>query len=836
MDLSGRRLGHIRVERILGQGGMGDVYEGFDEKLARRVALKTLHRDRRLDDEARARLIREARTLSQLEHPNICRIHDYIEGDDADVLVLELIEGRTLQSAIEQGLSRAERLRIAQSVAEVLVAAHRAAILHRDLKPDNVMLTGDGTVKVLDFGLARWIERPSGKRKAVRISRIALDHNQTWHRFEVDQTANIDTPPAATGVGMTVGTPMFMSPEQARGEQLTPASDMYSFGLLLQALFTSADPYPSTASGMEVMTMAARGQSLPVAGVPRDVAALINSLKALAPTDRPTAVETLARLRHLADKPKRLVRRGLLAAALLLIVFSSWKYTIDLRRERAAALAAKQEAMMRRGQAEDLVGFIVGDLRRKLEAVGRLDVLDAAATKAFAYNGSLRPDELGQADLLRNSEILNQLGEVRMGQGRLPEAMSIFRRSLDLSTLARTRVPSDAAAQLAVGTSHYWLGKVFQAQGDLPQALRHQKQYLSAAETVMERHPGDEKYRMELAYGNSMVAQVLEEKGDLREALLHYQTTMEIKRAYADAAPDDGDRRYDLSITLNHVGYVLERLGDLRGARDYYRSEQELLARLVASDPRQTRWMERLAVNHSYMAGNCEAAGDDVEGMAQRRAGLALEGRLHLLDASNTLWTRNLAVTLMLIGEIERRNGQLPAARAAIGESEGLLRGLLKADPSREYWKRTLAIVLVARARSHAAAAEGPAALAVLDESTRLLGNATDLKSRRYAAEAEIVRGDVLRAQGSASGARAAWTRARDIIAPVARGSTEPQLLDTWARSLLRLGETGEAEGLVRQLDRIGYRPRELTRSLPKKIVDGPMTASFQPRGEHDAD
>src|SRR5204862_4941594 len=96
LDLSGRRLGQIRVERILGQGGMGEVYEGFDEKLARRVALKALHRDRQLDDTARARLIREARTLSQLEHPNICRIHDYIEGDDADVLVLELIEGRTL--------------------------------------------------------------------------------------------------------------------------------------------------------------------------------------------------------------------------------------------------------------------------------------------------------------------------------------------------------------------------------------------------------------------------------------------------------------------------------------------------------------------------------------------------------------------------------------------------------------------------------------------------------------------------------------------------------------------------------------------------------------------
>src|SRR5687768_9824742 len=164
MELTGRRFGHIRVSEVVGQGGMGDVYAGYDEKLERKVALKVLNADQRLDDEARERLLREARALSKLDHPNICRIHDYIESGDVDLLVLEFIDGRTLQEVIDDDkTSRAEKLRIAIAVAEVLVAAHRSGIIHRDLKPDNVMLTRSGEVKVLDFGLARWLKE--GRRR-----------------------------------------------------------------------------------------------------------------------------------------------------------------------------------------------------------------------------------------------------------------------------------------------------------------------------------------------------------------------------------------------------------------------------------------------------------------------------------------------------------------------------------------------------------------------------------------------------------------------------------------------------------------------------------------------
>src|SRR5688572_14968424 len=212
MQLSGQRFGHIRVAEALGEGGMGMVYAGFDETLHRRVAVKVLQDDQRLDPEARARLIREARSLSQLDHPNICRIHDYIEGDRVDLLILEYIEGKTLLDAIEAGLTPAEKMHIATALAGVLVAAHRAGIVHRDLKPENVMLTSKGEVKVLDFGLARWLDDRARPTEPPRL-RVATDDDH------LDRTDSL-----RTAAGIAMGTPLYMSPEQARGEVLAAAS------------------------------------------------------------------------------------------------------------------------------------------------------------------------------------------------------------------------------------------------------------------------------------------------------------------------------------------------------------------------------------------------------------------------------------------------------------------------------------------------------------------------------------------------------------------------------------------------------------------------------------
>ncbi|HKR65097.1 MAG TPA: serine/threonine-protein kinase, partial [Thermoanaerobaculia bacterium] len=309
---------------------MGDVYGGYDETLERKVALKVLNADQRLDDEARDRLLREARALSKLEHPNICRIHDYIESGDVDLLVLEYIDGRTLYDLQNEKMSRSEKLRIAIAIAEVLVTAHRGGILHRDLKPENVMLTRSGEVKVLDFGLARWLQRGRTRSSGRMVARLQVVPGGAAAERSGDETMALESehaPPISsrrdpfdTAVGITLGTPLYMSPEQARGETLTPASDMFSFGLLLQTLFTGKDPHPIDVTAREAILRVARGETLPVEGAPGDITALIHRLKQFAPADRPTAIETLEKLQYLDEKPQRIARRSIAATISIILL------------------------------------------------------------------------------------------------------------------------------------------------------------------------------------------------------------------------------------------------------------------------------------------------------------------------------------------------------------------------------------------------------------------------------------------------------------------------------------------------------------------------------------
>src|SRR5262245_39429138 len=215
------RLSHYRRLQRLGAGGMGEVYVGFDETLKRRVALKAIHSEHRLHAQSKTRFLREAQILSQLDHPNICRVYDYIEDEAGDWLILELIEGKNLRAALEGGLDWTARLKIAEQIADVLVVTHAAGVVHRDLKPGNVMITASGDVKVLDFGLARSVA-------VVRQSTIAATASQGV-ASELE-TGDVDAAPARgvdeasgfhTTYGTVTGTVGYMSPEQAAGDVTT---------------------------------------------------------------------------------------------------------------------------------------------------------------------------------------------------------------------------------------------------------------------------------------------------------------------------------------------------------------------------------------------------------------------------------------------------------------------------------------------------------------------------------------------------------------------------------------------------------------------------------------
>ena len=213
----GSRLGHYNVTALIGEGGMGQVYQATDTQLGREVALKILPDAFATDPDRLARFQREAQVLASLNHPNIAAIHGIEQSGDTRALVLELVEGPTLADRIAQGpVPLDEALPIAKQIAEALEAAHEAGVIHRDLKPANIKVKEDGTVKVLDFGLAK-----------------ALD---TTPEGDASQSPTLTA--AATQMGVIMGTAAYMSPEQARGSTVDSRADIWSFGVVLFEMLT----------------------------------------------------------------------------------------------------------------------------------------------------------------------------------------------------------------------------------------------------------------------------------------------------------------------------------------------------------------------------------------------------------------------------------------------------------------------------------------------------------------------------------------------------------------------------------------------------------------------
>ena len=218
---SGTRIGVYEVTGQLGAGGMGEVYRARDAKLDRDVALKILPPEFADDAERVARFLREAKTLAAINHPHIAQIYGLEEGSGTPALVMELIDGEDLSQRLKRGaVPIDEVLPIARQIAEALEAAHDAGIIHRDLKPANIKVRPDGTVKVLDFGLAKAVQDPqaSGPRD--------LASSPTM------------TSPAMTMRGVILGTAAYMSPEQARGQMVDARTDLWAFGCLLFEMLT----------------------------------------------------------------------------------------------------------------------------------------------------------------------------------------------------------------------------------------------------------------------------------------------------------------------------------------------------------------------------------------------------------------------------------------------------------------------------------------------------------------------------------------------------------------------------------------------------------------------
>jgi serine/threonine protein kinase len=216
-DMTGRTIDHYSIVALIAAGGQGRVYRGRDERLQRAVAIKVLGADRASDPAARRNLIMEARALSRLNHPHVAAVYDFVTQGGCDYLVMEFVPGATLRDFLAGGpLPAGEVLRLGGQMAQGLACAHRANLVHRDIKPGNLKITSSGELKILDFGLAKLL--PGG--------------------------TIFDDGSGTTISGAVVGTVPYMAPERLRGEDADQRSDIFSVGAVLYEMATGVPAYP----------------------------------------------------------------------------------------------------------------------------------------------------------------------------------------------------------------------------------------------------------------------------------------------------------------------------------------------------------------------------------------------------------------------------------------------------------------------------------------------------------------------------------------------------------------------------------------------------------------
>lgn len=776
----------------LGQGGMGRVVLAFDRQLGRNVALKLLTHG---DPEILRLFLGEARAQARVQHDHVLEIYDSGELDGRPFIAMRYVAGGTL-AEIGGSLSIEHRVRLLVQVARGLHAAHREGLLHRDVKPSNVLVerTADGGLKALvtDFGLATEL----GDADA-----MAAD--------------------AADGVA---GSPCYIAPERLSG---TPAtvdrrSDVYSLGITLYRVLTGELPF--TGPNTVAVLRQALHEELPpprrrLPSLPAELEAVILRCTAREPDRRYASAQAVAadlqryldgevveayaaglayRLTRFVLRHKLLAGMATTAAASLLVA------SVAVAVFALRADAARKRAELRQGQAEELIRFLVVDQHEKLESLGRLDVLDDAGDAAARYFAAVPAEELSEAELLRRSQMLYQIGDVRIQQGNLAGAKVPMEQSLALARRLAELAPEDGERLFALGQSQYWVGYVHWQQGDLAAARQPFEAYLDVSRRLVDKDPANRKWRRELSYAHSNLGSLLQAEDRLEGALAQFLATLAIDQELAAAEPANRDARFELAATHNTVGVVLQDLGRWTEASEHLRTEFDLRKALLADEPASFRMQDFLGTSHSRLGIHLSLLGDWPVAEEHFKQARAIFSVLAAHDPANASWRFKLAWSHLNLGRAAYARGDLAGAEASL-QAEGRIIDELLTRETPHAWRRTRAIGLYHLALLHQA--RGAPAHAALQDAVEILqelaaSRATDRDVYRWLSQSLTLRGSLER---SPAAAKAAFERAEKTIAPFARGSRDGRVLAPWAAALRCLGRVEQARSVEETLEVLGY-------------------------------
>lgn len=689
----GSSIGPYRILREIGHGGMGTVYLALrdDEHYRQEVAIKLIKPG--LGGTAiRRRFRNEMQILADLNHPNIARLLDGGETPDGQpYLVMEYVEGKPIEEyCAEHKLSTVQRLKLFCTMCSAVQYAHQHLIVHRDIKPGNILVTADGLPKLVDFGIAKLLDSEDSA-----------------------------SPAHATATAMPLMTPEYASPEQISGGAVTTATDVYSLGVVLYELLSGRHPYRFKSQLPHELAQAIcyNDPSRPSAAISRfdefknrdlvsskqtpegmavdderklrrrlrgDLDNIVLMAMRKEPQRRYASVEQFSEdvRRHLEGLPVRartdafgyragkFIRRQKLAfAAATLIAITLLVGIITTTWEARVARVERARAERRFNEVRQLANSIVFEVHDAIVNLpGSTNARSLIVQRGLRYLDSLAQDAGNDRGLQRElAAAYEKLGVVQYTPsiahlGDLAGAMQSHRKAVALREALVAADPGNLDYRRDLMDSYWFIATLLGAQGDLPQELEILRRQLPERERLAAADPANFVDGYNLAGTHAYIGKLLMDMGDGTSALQDQQKALALREALAAKDPVSARSQRALTISYEYLGLATDQAGDTKRAFDIEQRGLEMRESLVASDPLNNDLRLMLIESHRYVGDLLLKLGDVRQAQEHYRKQLALNEQMISADPVSAQFRRNEAVALIKTGDIQLQTGNVTVA------------------------------------------------------------------------------------------------------------------------------------------------------------------------------
>lgn len=706
----GERVGAYALVEEIARGGMGVVYlaRRADDEFQKKVAVKLMRPG--LFSELDVRRFRSERQISAaLDHPNIARMLDGgTTGRGEPYFVMEYVEGRpVLEHCRETGISLRERLALFREICAAVQYAHRHLVVHRDLKPGNILVTPEGSIRLLDFGIAKLLSEGAGSTTA-------------------EPTATLER----------MLTPEYASPEQVRGRPVSTASDIYSLGVILYELITDQKPYRiETGDPADLVRLVCERDpekpSTRAPGVSGDLDAIVLKAMRKEPERRYESAAALsddvgrylegrpveARRGSTAYRARKFVRRhrvGAAATALVVVALAGGVLAtlVEARRARAAEARAERRFNDVRRLANSFL-FEFHDAIRDLPGATAARAL--VVRRALEYLDSLSKESSGDRALRRElAEAYRRVGDVQgnpfmANLGDIAGAAASYRKAIALLEPAVASANATDAERATLATTYLEDAGLSINEGQAEKALATAKRGLALREARAREDPGDPERQMELAQAWQYVAFDASAAGQHAEAAAALGRQAAILEAQRRARPADRGVRRSLGLNLYLTGDSASNASDLPRALENYRSAAALQAALVGDEPSSVTFRRDLAYSFMAIGNTEEALGDLSAALDAHRQALATFVQMASADPKSTDPVLGVAMSHHNCGEALVKLGRSAEALAEFRLARPAYEAVVAASPTAAWASGMLGTLYVDTADLLAGANRGEA-------------------------------------------------------------------------------------------------------------------------------